>query len=125
MICSCNCFCVFTVFWYLLSRDSMLYGDMSSSIWHLSAFDIVFSGMITREEFQVLYDQGPDAVYAFIQSLQATIEALSTRVKQLEDRLGKDSHNSSKPPSSDGLAKKPKSLRSKSGRRSGGQHGHP
>jgi transposase len=81
--------------------------------------------MITREEFQVLYDQGPDAVYALIVNMQATLEALTARVKQLEDRLGKDSHNSSKPPSSDGLAKKPKSLRPKSGRRSGGQQGHP
>src|SRR5947207_3525199 len=90
--------------------------------------------MITREEFQVLYDQGPDALYALFVAMQATIEtqqqqieALSARVKQLEDRLGKDSHNSSKPPSSDGLKKKPKprSLRSKSGRPSGGQPGHP
>jgi transposase len=88
--------------------------------------------MITREEFQVLYDQGPDTIYALILSMQDTIKAqqqqiaaLSARVKQLEDRLGKDSHNSSKPPSSDGLAKKPKSLRAKSGRPSGGQHGHP
>jgi transposase len=88
--------------------------------------------MITREEFQILYDQGPDAVYALFLNMQATIDvqqqqivALSARVKQLEDGLGKDSHNSSKPPSSDGFAKKPKSLRPKSGRRSGGQHGHP
>jgi transposase len=81
--------------------------------------------MITREEFQDLYEQGPDAVYASIVNMQATIEALTVRVKQLEDRLGRDSHNSSKPPSSDGLSKKPKSLRPKSGRRSGGQHGHP
>ncbi len=88
--------------------------------------------MITREEFQVLYDQGPDTVYALIVSMQAVIEAqqqqiaaLTARVKQLEDQLGKDSHNSSKPPSSDGLAKKSRSLRPTSGRRSGGQHGHP
>jgi transposase len=89
--------------------------------------------MLTREEFQVLYDQGPDAVYALCVAMHATIEAqqqqieaLSARVKELEDRLGKDSHNSSKPPSSDGLAKKPapKSLRGKSGRRPGGQPGH-
>ena len=90
--------------------------------------------MITREEFQAKYDQGPDAVYALIVAMQAIIDAqqkqtaaLTARVKQLEDRLGKDSHNSSKPPSSDGLAKKPKpkSLRGKSGRPSGGQRGHP
>jgi cell division protein FtsB len=39
--------------------------------------------------------------------------SLSTRIKELTDRLNKDSHNSSKPPSSDGLKKKPcpKSLR--------------
>jgi transposase len=89
--------------------------------------------MITREEFQVLYDLGPDALYGLFVAMQATIEAqqqqieaLTARVKELEDRLGKDSHNSSKPPSSDGLAKKPapKSLRGKSGRRSGGQPGH-
>lgn len=89
--------------------------------------------MLTREEFQLIYDQGPDAVYALFVAMQATIEAqqqqiaaLSARVKELEDRLSKDSHNSSKPPSSDGLAKKPapKSLRGKSGRRPGGQPGH-
>src|SRR5207253_6769747 len=46
-------------------------------------------------------------------------------VKELRDRLNTDSHNSSKPPSSDGLTKKPVSLRQKTGRKPGGQHGHP
>ena len=75
---------------------------------------------LTREEFDKLYDEGKEAMYAFILSLLARIEAL-------EQRLGMNSTNSSKPPSSDGLAKpkpKPKSLRDKTGRKPGGQEGH-
>ena len=49
---------------------------------------------------------------------------LAERVHELEARLAKDSHNSSKPPSSDGLARKTKSLRRRSGKKPGGQIGH-
>jgi transposase len=78
---------------------------------------LVDSSMLPREEFQRLYDLGPEAVYEVLQ-------ALALRVKELEDRINKDSHNSSKPPSSDAF-KKPKPLRKPSGRRPGGQQGHP
>lgn len=91
--------------------------------------------MLTRDEFQALYDQGPDALYALFQTLwtrMSTLEEqnahLSARVEELEARLSKDSHNSSKPPSSDGLHKptpKPCNLRKKTGKRTGGQPGHP
>ena len=52
------------------------------------------------------------------------IAALSIRVTQLEARLGKNSQNSSKPPSSDAFVKPPpRSLRRASGRKPGKQQG--
>jgi transposase len=55
----------------------------------------------------------------------ALIIDLVRRLNELEAKLEKDSHNSSKPPSSDGLKRKPKSLRGASGARPGAQPGHP
>ena len=52
------------------------------------------------------------------------IEQLSARVVELEARLGKNSQNSSKPPSSDAFTKPPpRSLRKKTDRKPGKQHG--
>jgi transposase len=59
-----------------------------------------------------------------IAELAAQNAALATQVQELQARLAKDSHNSSKPPSSDGLGRKTKSLRRRSGKRPGGQLGH-
>jgi transposase len=56
----------------------------------------------------------------------ALIDALLERVAELERRLGLNSSNSGKPPSSDGF-KKPSRVnnqREKTGRKSGGQAGH-
>ncbi|MEM5366931.1 IS66 family transposase [Paraburkholderia azotifigens] len=54
----------------------------------------------------------------------ALIIDLVRRLNELEAKLEKDSHNSSKPPSSDGPKRKPKSLRTTTGARPGAQPGH-
>ena len=66
----------------------------------------------------------PEDPMVLIQSLFGIIYALQAEVAELRARLSKDSHNSSKPPSSDGLEKKPVSLRKACGRKPGGQKGH-
>jgi transposase len=60
-------------------------------------------------------------------ALQALVEEQGRRIAELEARLNKDSHNSNKPPSSDSPFKKPppRSQRKASGRKPGGQQGHP
>jgi transposase len=56
---------------------------------------------------------------------RAELERARERIAELEARLNQNSRNSSRPPSSEGLAKPaPRSLRRKSGRRPGGQAGH-
>ncbi len=58
------------------------------------------------------------------QRLHHQIEELSTQVYELKGRVDKDSRTSHKPPSTDGYAKKKRSLREKSGKKPGGQEGH-
>ena len=87
---------------------------------------------LTREEMTAVYAGGVEAVIAVIEHLQAMvtaqqeqIEALSAWVKELEDQAKTTSRISSKPPSSDGYQRPPRSLRQRSGKAVGGQPGHP
>jgi len=73
-----------------------------------------------------------EILVAIIQALQDQVRSLHKQVSEqaimiqsLQDQLAKNSRNSGKPPSSDGLKKpRTRSLRQKTGRRGGGQKGH-
>jgi len=79
----------------------------------------------TDDDVRTAYRQGEEAVVALVNELRIAIRQLEARIQALEDQLSKNSRNSSKPPSSDGLKKpKPRSLRPSSGKPSGGQPGH-
>src|SRR5438270_8023776 len=73
-----------------------------------------------RAENQTLRDELAKAL--------ESLEQANARIKHLEGQAAKDSHNSSKPPSTNGFkepVRKTQSLREKSGKQSGGQPGHP
>lgn len=79
---------------------------------------------MTQQDAGALYDQGKEAVLAYLVQI-------TNRVKALEARLNQNSQNSSKPPSSDPperkmapMSRPNRSLRKKTGRKPGGQKGH-
>ncbi len=90
----------------------------------------------SQEEIHTAYSQGEEGVAALIAQLvsaflallqqqQELIDQLQARIRVLEDQKAQNSHNSSRPPTSDGLTKpRPKSQRKPSGKKSGGQPGH-
>jgi transposase len=89
----------------------------------------------TTEEIEAIYDSGRAATVALIQQLlalissqQQTIAHLTQRITELEQRLNRNSRNSSQPPSADGFNRppppSPRSLRRPTSRKSGGQKGH-
>jgi transposase len=80
---------------------------------------------LTRAEFDALVAHDPAALYALFAQQAAQIAALAARVGELETRLGGHSQNSHRPPASDGPRKPPRGQRTPSGKRPGGQPGHP
>ena len=82
---------------------------------------------LSREQILKIYDQGPEAIVQLVLSMQDMINELAAkaadqeeRIKRLEAIINKDSHNSSKPPSTDSPYKnKTKSMRKKGGKAGG------
>ena len=74
----------------------------------LSSSQSGISISLSREDILAVYEEGPEAVVALVQTLcsiinkqAARIAELEERVKSLEDQINKNSRNSSKPPSTD------------------------
>ena len=87
--------------------------------------DFDFSGALPQAKTLKEAQNIIDVLWTACRQMDAEISLLKERVKILEEQLNKNSSNSSKPPSSDGLKKpKPKNLRGKSGEKRGGQPGH-
>lgn len=71
-------------------------------------------------------EQKIDEQTKIIENQSAIIAQKDQEIAELKRRLGMNSNNSSKPPSTDGYKKPPvKSLREPSDKKSGGQEGHP
>ena len=82
-------------------------------------------GLPTPDDVHAAYLQGEEAVQTLVGALTALLLNLQARVNALEDQLGKNSRNSRRPPSSDGLQKpRTRRLRTRSGKKSGAQPGH-
>lgn len=82
--------------------------------------------MTTEEELQALQEENRmlKTLVAELLPLKEQLAQAQARIKELEERVAQDSRTSSKPPSSDGLGRLPRSSHRPSDKRPGGQAGH-
>ena len=77
------------------------------------------------DEIHAAYQQGEGAIVQLINRLIQELQTMQDQLQALQDQLNKNSKNSSKPPSSDGLKKpRTKSQRKPGNKKNGGQEGH-
>jgi len=81
---------------------------------------------LTHDKIRAAYQQGEEATIQLFDYLIYELQTVQDQLQALQDQLNKNSKNSSKPPSSDGLKKTPrtKSLRKPGNKKNGGQEGH-
>jgi transposase len=86
---------------------------------------------VERAEAEAIYDEGREVVVAVllrmdeqIQRLEKRVARQDERIAELERRLGRNSRNSSQPPSADPPGAPPRRGEDRSGRKQGAQPGH-
>ena len=79
---------------------------------------------MSQEERIAQLEQENAALRAQLAEAYEQINQLAERLRRVEGQLAKDSHNSSKPPSSDGPGRRPRKRRKPSEKPLGGQPGH-
>jgi transposase len=79
---------------------------------------------MTQEERIVQLEQENTELRTKLAEAYQQITQLAERLQRVEGQLAKDSHNSSKPPSSDGPRRRPRNQHPRSEKQTGGQPGH-
>ncbi len=78
-----------------------------------------------RDQIDAVYRAGAEAVAALIEAQAVRIAALEAEVEQLRRLIGRSSNNSSLPPSRDSRQAREQRPKKRSGKKPGGQSGHP